>query len=679
MHAASHTHRLTASDLWRLARVGSPVPIADGARLVVPVTTYDLDANKGIERLYLVPSHGGSPRPLTSIDSGASQPSPSPDGSQLAFVRKPQGEDHGQIHLLPLDGGEPRRLTDFPFGAFDPRWLPDGKQLVCVVPLLRDAPTLDGTRTLAQQRVDDPVKAHVTEDRVFRFWDTWLSDGKVPHLFLIDTETGARRDLIPDSERWFDFMEPTGQYDIAPDGREIAFSANSSTPPHKRLRWAIFTAPIGDGPTRCMTPQNPADDLAPRYSPDGRYLLYGMQREWDFYADRVRLVLLDRTSGKSTVLTEDWDRSAACWEFTPDGETIVFQAEDRGHTHLYRLAIDSGTPQPVAEGGTLAHPRAARDGHVYFQRQDLNGPPEIARCPLAGGEIQVLTHFNDALLGAVDLGEVENLEFIAAAGDPVQMFVVYPPDFDPGKRWPLVHLIHGGPHGISGDQFHMRWNAHAFAAPGYVVAMVNFHGSTSFGQAFATSICGSWGDHPMTDIMAATDTLLERGFIDPDRIAVTGGSYGGYLTAWLTSQTDRFACAVCHAGVIDLPSMYASDVTQGRRRSFGGVPWDGREAIERWSPAAFADGFKTPTLVIHGERDFRVPVTQGIELYGVLKAMGVDARLVDYPDENHWILKPRNSMHWYGEVLGWLRRYLGGQELTPPPDGSRAEDRNVST
>ncbi len=663
MATETKSHALTATDLWQLTRVGTPVPATDGSFLVVPATAYDVEANEGKTRLYLVPTDGGEPRPLTAADQSATEPALCPDNRQLAFVRRPPGKDEGQIHLLALDGGEARCLTELPLGAVDPHWLPDGKRLVCLGPVFKDAPAIDDTHRLKEKRDKSPVKAHVTEDRVFRFWDHWLTDGKVPHLFLVDVESGEVRDLTPDSERWFDFIEPGGQFDIAPDGQEIAFAADSSSSPHRRLRWAIFTVPIDGGPTTCLTPENTADDHRPRYSPDGRFLIYGMQREWDFYADRVRLVRIDRRTGKSMVLTENWDRSVDRWEFTPDGETVVLQAQDQGRTSIYALSIEGGTPELVCEGGTISGARADDDDQVYFQYQDLSTPPEVARCPLNGGTPQLITRFNAELLDSIELGVVEEIEVQGAAGDPVQVYLVYPPGFSPSQRWPLVHVIHGGPHGISGDSFHFRWNAQLFAAPGYVVAMVNFHGSTSFGQEFATSIMGAWGDYPLTDIMAATDALIDRGFIDPDRVAITGGSYGGYLTAWLTSQTGRFACAVCHAGVVNLPGMFASDVTQARRRSFGGVPWDGREAMERWSPTAFADGLGTPTLIIHGDRDYRVPVTQGLELYGILKAMGVEARLVHYPDENHWILKPQNSLHWFGEVLDWLRRFLGGAEL----------------
>jgi dipeptidyl aminopeptidase/acylaminoacyl peptidase len=292
----------------------------------------------------------------------------------------------------------------------------------------------------------------------------------------------------------------------------------------------------------------------------------------------------------------------------------------------------------------------------------LSAPPDVWICAASSGELRQLTHVNDEQMAQFALGEVREVEFTGAGGRKIQMFLLTPPGFDPARKWPLVHMIHGGPHGIFADSFHYRWNAQLFAAPGYVVAMVNFHGSTSFGQDFAMSILGAHGDRPYTDIMAATDHLLAEGYIDERRMAATGGSYGGYLVSWIAGHTDRFACLVNHAGVFDTLAQYASDITLGRARAYGGEPWTDLEAVDRWNPARFTSGYTSPMLVLHGENDHRVPYTQGLAVYGILKAKGVPARLVVYPDENHWIMKPRNGRHWYSEVLGWLERFLGVDE-----------------
>jgi dipeptidyl aminopeptidase/acylaminoacyl peptidase len=276
-----------------------------------------------------------------------------------------------------------------------------------------------------------------------------------------------------------------------------------------------------------------------------------------------------------------------------------------------------------------------------------------------------ITSFTDEVMKGVEVPRVEDIRFTGAEGDEVQMFLLLPPgermpakSAKRKKKWPLVHMIHGGPHGSFPDGWHWRWNAAVFGSPGYAVAIVNFHGSTSFGEAFTSSILGRWGDQPYADILAATDHLLKMGIVDRKRMAVTGGSYGGYLVSWIASQTDRFACIVNHAGVADFQTQYASDVTHGRARSMGGEPWKDVEGLDRYNPMRYAAGFRSPMLVIHGEKDYRVPSDQGLEIYGVYKAMKLPARLVLYPDECHWVLKPQNSRHWYGEVLGWLRRWL---------------------
>ncbi|NOT33620.1 MAG: S9 family peptidase [Candidatus Eisenbacteria bacterium] len=646
---------LTAESLWALPRVGAPVAAPDGSFLVAPVTRFELERNSGRTRLWRIPTGGGEPVPLTSPEVSSGEPALSPDGRRLAFTRKLDG-GRAQVWVMPLDGGEAQKVTELPLGASDPLWLPDGSGLLCASQLIAGHLTIEATRAEAERRDKDPVKAHVTEERVYRYWDTWLTTGEVMHLFVIDLVTGSVRDLTPASTLWFDWMEPAGQYDVSPDGAEVAFSALSFDPARQLVRSALFTVPVAGGEVRALTPDHPADDVRPRYADGGRSIVYGMTRDPHFYADRVRLMRFDRRSGEHHPLLDTWDRTPAHWTHAPDGR-LLFEAENEGRVDLF--VLDDGKPRQVVRGGTAGGLTPLPDGAVAFTLQTIQSPAEVFVLEKGAGAPRRLTHFTAPIMDQVSLGEVREMTFEGGYGETVQMFVVLPPGDDGSTKRPLVQVIHGGPHGISGDGFHARWNLQLFAAPGYVAAAVNFQGSTSWGQDFAQRIQGGHGDRPYLDVMRATDVLIESGLVDGNRMAAAGGSYGGYMAAWIAGHTDRFRCIVNHAGVYDTLAQYASDVTQGRAASYGGEPWSGLEAIDRFNPARFTNGFITPMLVIHGERDYRVPATQGLACYGVLKAKGVPARLVYFPDENHWVLKPRNSMLWYREVHGWLARWLG--------------------
>ena len=647
------TRSITPHDLWNIARVG-PVSVSRDGTGVVGVTTTDIETEVTTTRLHALTDF----RPLTG-DQSATNAAVSPDGSSVAFLRKI--DDHLQVHVMAMAGGEPIRIGDFPRGVAGLKWLPDSSGLVVAADVFAVDPT--NTAQHMSELSESKVSAKTTESRFYRHWDTWLTEGYVTHLFRLDLD-GTSFNLTPTLQAFI--AKPSNesasdQFDIAPDGSRLVLSAGlldyGDLPCPRQELWSVPIIP-GDtvgGDLTALTPDNPGDDVFPRFLPDGR-LVFGAQAELDFYASPMLLTMLN-TDGTQRQLAPGWQLSPSSWVIPPSGEFVLAVAEHRGRNKLYRVPLDGSEPTLFADALSLTNPAACDEG-VYVLAQSLSQPPEVSFVAWYDGTVVRRSTFNDQLIAELDLGEVEEMVVAGARGDDIHTFIVYPPGFDSEKQWPLVHLIHGGPHGTFGDVWHQRWNAHAFAAPGYVLAMVNFHGSTSYGHDFTSSISGEWGDMPTVDVLSATDALVERGFVDIKRMAITGGSYGGYLTTWIATADQRFKCAIAHAAVTNLNSMYASDWTVGLGRAMGGEPWDNPVASARWSPSSHYANYVTPTLVIHGERDYRVPIDQGLELYGTLKAKGVEARLVYYPDENHWILRANNSLHWYSEVHAWLARYL---------------------
>lgn len=656
--AAAEKKPITVEDIWTLQRVGSPVLSRDGKTAAYTVSVYDAEGDRLNSDIWISPVAGGTAKRLTTNKASDTSPAWSPDGRRIAFVSKREEDKAAQIYVLPVDGGEPERVTEMPIAVSNPKWFPDGKRIAFVSPLIAGSESIEATKKTLESREKSKVKARVTENRLYRYWDHWLTDNEYPHIFVVDVATKKVTDLLPASHRIFGLDESAGNFDISPDGSWIAFEANSSPEPYREWNTDIFLVAATGGEPKDLTADNPAEDKNPVFSPDGRSLAYGVEKKADGWPDQTRLAVLDVASGKRRILTDTFDYSAGGWSWTPDGSTIVFQAEARARGNLFSIPAAGGTPREIYRGGSVSGARPTHDGHVVFSTSTLDRPAEIAVAGLDGKGFRYLTTYNDAAMARFELGPVKDMTFSGAGGDPVQMFVVYPPGFDEKKKYPLVQLIHGGPIGTFGDSFGYRWNPHVFASPGYIVAMVNFHGSSSFGAAWIESILGAHPDKPFTDVMNATDFLIAKGYVDETRMAAAGGSYGGFLVNWIEGHTDRFRCLVSHAGVYDLLGQSASDVTYGRHHSYGGYPYTNLANVEKWSPNRFAAAFKTPMLVVHGERDIRVPVTQGLELYGVLTAKGVPARLVYFPDEHHWILKGQNSKYWYGEVLGWIGKYL---------------------
>lgn len=654
---ASDKQILTPEKLWQFKRVGNPDVSPDGKFSVFTVTQYDIDESKGSADIFLLNNETGTLQQLTFTGKEGS-PVISPDGKRVAFVSRRQ-EGPAQLYLLDLGGGEAQKITNLPVSVYAPKWFPDSKRIAFAANIL---PDYNGDWELLKKMQDakkkSKVSAKVTENAMYRFWDRWLTDGYYPRLFAVALGSNEVKDLMPDTSNYFDMMGGVN-YSISPDGSLIAVSQNVSVPPYSNTNNDIFLLRTdGSGEMTNITADNPADDLNPVFSTDGKFLIFGSQSITHFYADKVVMVRYDLQNKTKTRLTDHIDLSCEQWFWSPDDNNIFFIAEDKALNSVFNIPASGGSHKPVFQLGTNNAAAFAGSNHLIFSHHHLSAPAEIVKLDLRTSKANRMTSFNDALLSETILGRTESIYYKGANEADVQMFIVYPPDYNPAIRYPLVMLVHGGPHGTFGDFWHYRWNAHLFAAPGYIVAMPNFHGSTSFGQDFAISIHGANAEKPFEDVMKAADYLIERGLVDQSKMAAAGGSYGGYLVSWIAGHTDRFACLISHAGVYDLHLQFASDYTGNRGIQYGGTPWENYDQMNLHNPSQFAHNFKTPMMVVHGELDYRVPVAQGFLLYGIYKAMGLDARLVYYPDENHWILTPQNSIFWYNEVHGWLGKYL---------------------
>lgn len=654
---------ITARDLWSMARVGSPALSPDGRTVLYTVTTYDLETYRSRTEIWSVPVAGGEPRPyITSAQGSNSQPAWSPDGSRVAFVST-RGGNGPQIWVLPVAGGEARALTSEEGGASGPVWSADGTKLLFTSSV---TPRGDALAERLKEIADGGSEAKVYDQLQYRHWDEW-EDGLRSHVFVLDVATGASRDVTPGA---YDAppiaLGGFADYAISPDGAEVAFVRNTDVPAMVGTGNDIWLAPADGGPPRLLT-ESDANDTSPQYSPDGRWMAYLAMSRPGFEADRTQLLLRDRRTGETRSLTAGLDASVDFFTWSADSGTIWFQAQDQLFHAVYRVSLGGGEPVKVTEGAYDGALQVSADGRtLVVARQATDRPVDLFVLGADGTVVRRLTHQNRDLLARLALQPAEPFWATGAGGTPVQGFLVKPPDFDPSRKYPVVFLIHGGPQGAWTDSWSYRWNPNMFAAPGYVVVAVNPRGSTGYGQQFTDEITGDWGGKAYTDLMNALDhALATYPFLDGDRMVAAGASYGGYMINWVNGHTDRFKALINHDGLFDIPSMYgATEELWFPEWEFGGQPWSNPEGFQRWNPANHVASMNTPTLVVHGALDYRVPLDQGIATFTALRRRGVDARFLYFPDEGHWVLKPQNAMVWWQEMLGWIERYVGGRPVS---------------
>jgi dipeptidyl aminopeptidase/acylaminoacyl peptidase len=678
-HAADSGRAFTLEDLYRVKSVGEPAISPDGKTVVYTVSTNDWATKKKTAALWRVDADGKNARQITSGDARDEHPFFSPDGRTLAFVSTRTGEP--QLFFLPLDGGEPEQKTRFPGGIDRPAFSRDGRFVVFAADVL-PACGADGAcnKRAFDAREASRIKAHLADSLLYRHWTEW-KDGKRTHVFLLDLAEAdaakAIRDLTPG-----DFDSPVfavgggRDFDLSPDGTELAFTSNRDADPAFSTNADVWTVPVnGDARAlaspRNLTAANKGFDGSPRYSPDGRFLAFRLQLTPGYEADRFRILLMERATGAVRELTAGFDDTVRDFEFSKDGTRIFFTADVKGRTPLYEAVVATGAIRTVSAVGTLdAWVLAPDAGFAVAARRRIGSPLELWRLPVASGGDGTgirLTGHNAALEKEVDVRPAEEIVVPGADGKPVQVWLVKPHGFDPARKYPLILNVHGGPQQQWSDAYRGDWQVYPGA--GYVVAFPNPHGSTGFGQAYTAAISGDWNGKVMTDLENVADALAKLPYVDADRMGAMGWSWGGYAMMWLEGRPTRFKALAAMMGVYDLRAMYSStEEVWFPHWDLKGAPWENPSVYWSQSPSEYVKAFRTPCLVITGERDYRVPYTQSLEFFTDLQARGVPSRLIVFEKAGHWPNAFEMGLY-YAAHLDWFHRWLGG-----PPSPWKPED-----
>ncbi|MFA6439470.1 MAG: S9 family peptidase [Bacteriovoracaceae bacterium] len=655
---------LQLEDLFTIQRVSDPQLSPDGKTVAYVVGVVDKVANRTNTDIWLIPTIGGTAKQLTNGPKADRHPRWSPDGKSIAFESNRDGSL--QIFVITVATGESKKITSISSEASGAIWSPDGKQLAfysAVFPEFSDKPYAEADALNKQKqagRDNSKMNARVMTKLLYRHWDSWVDD-KRQHIFVVNADgtnprniTPGDRDAVPTSSTF-----STGDdFSFSPDGKEVAYTA---TPvPVREESWStnhdILTVNLSTGERKQIT-TNAAADVYPQYSPNGKFIAYRAQSRPGFEADRWQLMLYDRMAGTVKSLTPKFDTNVDAFVWSDDNKTLYTSAEEKANTPLWSIGID-GMVKKVYDNANNGDVNISADGKtIVFVHQTMSHPVEIWTAGNNGTNAKQLTKVNDDLFSHIELSEPEYVWFEGANGAKVQMWIVKPPFFDAKKKYPLVYWVHGGPQGAFGNGWSYRWNQQLWAAQGYVIALPNPRGSTGFGQQFTDEISHDWGGKVYTDVMNGVAYMEQQPYVDLAKMAAAGASYGGYMMNWMNGHTDKFKTLVCHDGVYNFQSMYGVTEETWFDEWEHGIPWENPD-FEKFSPHKFAQNFKTPTLIIHNELDFRVPVGEGFALFTTLQRKGIPSKLLYFPDEGHWVLKPQNSEMWHNTIFEWLNEYL---------------------
>ncbi len=664
--AAAGKRPFTFEDLMALSRLSAFTVSPDGNWVLMSVVNVSLADNKKTPHLWVVASSGGEPRQLTSDAAGEDRGQFSPDGKRVLMVSSRDGS--AQVWTAGFDtasgalAGDWKKLPSISGEAGGALWSPDGRNILFVSDVYPDCKDDLCNQQRDAEKSSSKVRATIFTSLLYRHWTSYTRY-KRSHLFVVPAAGGTPRDLTPGDHDVPPFsLGGQDDYAFSPDGAEVAFTSNLDEVGATSTNNDVFIVPAAGGAPRKIS-TSPGSDSSPMYSPDGKYISFRTQQRAGYESDRFRLAAYERSSGKISILTEDFDNWVGTTTWAPDSQRIYFASEVKGESPVFSVPVAGGKVEQAigdANDDLIFLPHTSV---LLFSRVSMRGPAEIYRVDLTAGTkpaLQAITHINDAVLAAIDRPILEPFWFTGSQKAKVQGFIVRPPGFDAAKKYPVKFLIHGGPQGAWGDSWSYRWNPMLFAANGYVVVMINPRGSIGYGQRFIDDINGDWGGRAYEDLMTGlTYAEVKYPFIDKDRECALGASYGGYMANWILGHTQRFRCIVSHDGLFNTESAYGTtEELWFNEWEFKGTPWTNRALYRKWSPHLFAQNFKTPTLVVHGQLDYRLDVSEGFQLFTTLQRLKVPSKMLYFPDEGHWVLKPQNSRLWYKTVNGWVDQYL---------------------